>query len=110
MPITLPTAMPDGSTRDLDYYDLNELAGGILPLSRTTIRRRLSTRAWPGTQIGPRWYMTRDDVALAVAGCHHEADVHLPEPGDDDDPEGERQPRLGVVVTDENLDDVRGVR
>lgn len=109
MPITLPTRQPDGSTLDVDYLDVNELAP-LLHMHPVTIRRKLADREWQGSRIGGRWYMTRDDIADAIALCHHERQPRLTDLVADDDQEGDRARRLGVVVTDEQLDSVRGVR
>lgn len=104
MTIFLPTRQIDGSTADVEYLDVNELAD-ILPLHRNTIRHKLSTGTWPGVHFGRRWYMTRDDVADAVDTCRGAAAV--PQIGDGP----EVAPlRLGVVVSDEHVADIGDVR
>lgn len=103
MTIFLPTRLPDGSTAELEYLDINEVAE-ILPFHRNTIRSKLAAHEWSGTHFGRRWYMTRADVADAVAASRYDAVPQL-DPGDD-----AGFPRLGIVVSDDHVDDIGGVR
>jgi hypothetical protein len=100
--IQLPEHQPDGAVRMSDYYELDDVANKMLPVTVTTIRRRLVDGRWHGARFGGRWYMSLDDVADAVAEARGEGTYRLTEYAE--------PPQLGVPLDDETGDDLGGVR
>lgn len=99
MAITLPTRMPDGTTRDVEYLPLEEVLT-VLPVHMATARRYLARGDWHGARLAGRWYMTRDDMADAVALARGDEGFRPPE----------QPPQIGAAIDDDTLDDLGGVR
>lgn len=100
--IQLPEHRPDGSVSMSDYFELDDIAETMLPLSVTAIRKRLADGRWHGARFGGKWWMSMHDMADAVSEARGEGTFRLSDL--------EEPTTLGVPLDGETVEDLGGVR
>lgn len=102
MPTPYPTHAENGTLVDLDYWNVGELAA-MFHMSQATVRRRIRSGEWVVFEPLPGVYlMSAEQIADAVAGMTHKV---VPPPPDL--PEGGPPVRLGIPLTDTELEGIR---
>jgi hypothetical protein len=103
----LPTPFPEldpatGALVMRDYYAVGEVAE-MFHVSHSTVRRRIRAGEWPYFEpVTGVYFLTAEHVDAVRRRLTHEAAPTTPEVGEDD-----RPPRLGIPLSDTDLEGVR---
>ena len=102
MPTSFPTLDPDsGELVDTTYWFAAEVAPR-LHVSVRTLERRCQQKKWPCLKVAGTYYFSAADIAAIV-----DLQRVVPDPPDQAQPPPRR---LGVVMDDDDLDGLGGVR
>lgn len=99
MPVPFPTLDPEtGELVPTDYYTVGEVAE-LFHVSHSTVRRMILDGKWPHLTIAHSHYMSAAHVAEVVAMNTHEPGPAVPEL--------DRPPKLGIPLSDRDLEGIR---
>jgi hypothetical protein len=106
MPTPFPELDPEtGQLTTVDYYSVGEVAE-LFHQSHSTVRRRIKSGEWPYFEpVHGTYYLSPVHVAEVVRKLTHDAAEPCPEV--DDDAAGDGPPRLGIPLSDTDLEGVR---